>query len=80
MPVSPEQVQRIAAALEAKGASVTCPRCIIARFAVLDLYGPQVATDNPDQALQRVMMCALLHCTNCGYMAMHDLGTLGISP
>lgn len=77
-----EERDRIIAALDKKNATRPCPRCGNESFAIISGYfahfvqprlgavafgGPSIPT-------------AVVTCTNCGWLAEHALGTLGLLP
>jgi hypothetical protein len=65
--------EEIIKALEAKGASRSCPRCSNLQFevigeALLPLYEPR---GSPLWATAPEIPVVLVSCTNCGYIAQH---------
>ena len=80
--ISQEQKKEIIKALEARGANRNCPMCGNKNFAILDGYF--------QHSLQSTLAgmviggpsipCAVVACTNCGYLSQHALGALGLLP
>lgn len=80
--LSPEERNKIIAALEKAGAKLPCPRCGNQSFTLLDGYFNQ-----PVQAQLGGLVLGgpsvpstVVVCTRCGYLAQHALGVLGLLP
>lgn len=82
MELTQSEKDRIVSELEARGATLPCPRCGNGTFAVVGGYfnhfiqaslsgvnlgGPSIPT-------------AVVVCAKCGWVAEHALGTLGLLP
>ncbi len=75
--------ERTIAALKSKGISGTCPRCSRQSWTV-ELLGVLVTTYPAAGAVFSIppphLPSAVLTCTHCGFMAMHNLKVLGVTP
>jgi ribosomal protein S27AE len=79
---SEEQQKEVIRSLRAKGVDVACPRCNHSSFTLLDGYFNQPI----QKELTGVVLggpsvpSIIVICTNCGFMAQHALGPLGLMP
>lgn len=72
----------IAKRLTEKGALQPCPRCGHKNFTVIDGYFNQTLQDDVNGLVLggKSIPCAVVGCVNCGYLAQHALGALGLLP
>lgn len=80
--LTPEQKHRIVEALAKVGARLPCPRCGNTNFTLVDGYFNQ-----PVQAELGGLVLggpsvpsAVVVCNQCGYLAQHAIGVLGLLP
>jgi hypothetical protein len=68
-------------ALESKNALQPCPRCLNKQFEVIGEAGIPLAPDKGDSWFgpAPAVPVVLVSCTNCGYIAHHATGLLGLS-
>jgi len=77
--LSEDQRQKIAAALEARGATQACPRCSNKTFTVLEGYFTHPLSPSVGMILGGpAVPVAVVACNNCGFLSEHALGTLGL--
>jgi hypothetical protein len=71
--------QQISDALARKGAARSCASCGQDRFNLLPGYVSLGLTDLPGQAAGTKVLPAIgISCANCGFIALHSAGTLGL--
>ena len=72
----------IAKRLTEKGALQPCPRCGHRQFTVIEGYFNPTLQDNLSGIVLggKSIPCAVVGCNNCGYLAQHALGALGLLP
>src|ERR1019366_5929354 len=78
--LSEEQRQRIVKKLSDVKANNPCPRCNNSTFTLVDGFFSNVIQSNLSTMQlsgQNIPVAAVI-CTNCGYVAMHALGVLGL--
>lgn len=78
--LSDAQKREIIAALEKKGANLPCPRCGTKQFTLLDGYFNQPIQVNMSGLVLGgpTVPSAVVVCTNCGFIAQHALGAIGL--
>ena len=66
--------------LREKGANRPCPRCGNTTFSIIDGYFNQTIQDDFSGFLigGQSIPSAITACNNCGYLAQHALGILGL--
>lgn len=71
--------QRIVGTLEARGATLPCPRCGQGPFTMLGGYVNLASQPTPfsDVSGYGSVPCALAACDNCGFVCLHALQALG---
>lgn len=75
-----EEKDKIIRSLTEKGAMRSCPRCDKNNFSLLDGYFNHPLQANPATLMLgglTVPTIAIV-CTNCGFLAEHALGSLGL--
>ena len=80
--LSDDEKKRIIAALNAKGAVSPCPRCGKQNFVMADGYFNRAMQDNFSSITlggPSIPTLAVV-CSNCGWVAEHALGVLGLLP
>jgi len=72
----------IAQRLTQRGAQLPCPRCARRNFAVLDGYFVNPLQQTPSDLVLggATVPTVAIVCTNCGFLSLHALGTLGLLP
>ena len=73
----------IAKLLKEKGATNPCHRCNQKQFTVLEGYSPLTLQDDIGKGFNiggPAVPVALVACNNCGAIAAHALGALGLLP
>lgn len=65
-------------ALNAKGVNRPCPRCNSTRFSVLESSSIQLVTSKLYDRSGPTVPTVLVICENCGFMAQHAKGPLGL--
>jgi len=72
----------IAKRLQEKGAVLPCPRCGHKNFFVFDGYFNHTLQDELKGIVLggKSVPCALVACSNCGYISQHALGAIGMLP
>ena len=72
----------IAKRLNEKGANRSCSRCGHKEFVVIDGYFNQTLQDDFSGLVLggKSIPCAIIGCSNCGYLSQHALGALGLIP
>lgn len=68
-------------ALKDKGVDQACPRCGGRAFEVLDTTN--IGIEHGKRGFyqtEQVLPVAIIVCTNCGFVALHSLGVLGLAP
>ena len=80
--LSPEFRQKATDALRAKGALKPCPRCGNASFSLIDgMFNHFLQTELTNLAIGGPSIPTIVvGCTNCGWLAEHALGALGLLP
>jgi ribosomal protein S27AE len=80
--ISPEQIQIIIQALEARGVRRECPRCGNLQFTIADGYfsHPVQKDLNSFNIGGPSIPSIVLVCTRCGFMSQHALGVIGLLP
>ncbi|HTY55767.1 MAG TPA: hypothetical protein VMB26_11225 [Candidatus Binataceae bacterium] len=80
--LTPDQQKKIIEALEKKGAKNPCPRCGNPSFALLSGYFNQTLQTQLGGLVigGPSVPSAVVACTNCGFLAQHALGALGLLP
>lgn len=81
--INEEGMQRIIAALEAKGVTLPCPRCGNEDFSIVDGYFVHSIQKNLKSISLgggKAIPTIGTICTNCGYLSEHALGSLGLLP
>lgn len=71
--------QRIVSTLEARGATLPCPRCGKGPFTMLGGYVNLASQPTPfsDVSGYGSVPCALAACDNCGFVSLHALQAIG---
>jgi hypothetical protein len=72
----------IAKVIESRGATLPCPRCANQRFQILSGYVCPPLQQTLEQMTLgvEVVPTAAVVCVQCGYLALHALGPLGLLP
>lgn len=72
--------EEIAKRLTEKGALQPCPRCGHKHFSVIEGYFNHTLQDELKGLVLggKSIPCAVVACVNCGYLAQHALGALGL--
>jgi len=82
MPMSDETKKQVVTALQTRGANNPCPRCQNREFALVDQFVN--LTLQPELAGFQLGGTGLpvvpIVCTNCGFVALHAVGALGLLP
>ena len=80
--LSEAQKKEIVQRLESKGAKRPCPRCNNSQFTLMDGYVVHPVQSSIDSLTigGRNVPAIVVFCTQCGYMAQHALGALGLLP
>lgn len=68
--------------LNEKGANLPCPRCGHKKFTLIDGYFNHTLQDNLSGLVigGKSIPSAVIGCVNCGFLAQHALGALGLLP
>lgn len=76
---SEQDRQRIVSTLEARGATLPCPRCGKGPFTMLGGYVNLASQPTPfsDVSGYGSVPCALAACDNCGFVCLHALQAIG---
>lgn len=80
--LSREVKRQIADRISAKGAVAPCPRCNHKEFSIADGYA-HITVDAAVGNITlggKVIPCAAVVCSHCGYVNLHALGALGLLP
>jgi hypothetical protein len=79
MPLSQDQIQRIAAALTAKRANNQCAACLMPGTMVLLPETAQLpVAPAPGMLGVGAIPCVALACSNCGHVRFHAVNALGL--
>jgi hypothetical protein len=75
-----DQKDKIIKALSEHGANLPCPRCGNEAFTLLDGYFNQIIQNEPKGIVLggRTIPSVVVACKQCGYLAQHALGVLGL--
>jgi hypothetical protein len=78
--LTPDQIQAIIRALEARGALLPCPRCGNKSFTVINGYfNHTVRPQTSSVVLEGLSLpTAGVVCNKCGFLSQHALGALGL--
>ena len=81
-PIPKEQLDKIIKILSERGAVLPCPRCGNNSFNIVDgFFNHSIQTDFSGMVIGGPSLpCAIIVCTNCGFLSQHALGTLGVLP
>jgi hypothetical protein len=78
--LTPQQIEKIGAAITARGVTAPCPRCGNATFTIVPGIAriPVTAPDASQSFLAGPNLpCVTAICGRCGFISLHALGTLG---
>jgi hypothetical protein len=81
--MTPTKQQDIINAFNSKAQGRGCPVCGTMSRSVVDVYGGvtvQADLSNGFQIPGQLLTCAVIQCSNCGFVSLHSLDRLGVKP